>query len=556
MIKRKRKLLVIFLISLTNTSCRIFSDSSSLDNSSSNLVSSSESTVIGSSGDDSTLSSSSTPISSLPSSTPSSMISSIPSSSILPSSNTSVHISSSNYSSNNSSASPSSSSSAQPLPPLTDYYEDLFSGDWNRPGLYEKNGTAHSLLTPNIVTGSTINVLNYGAIANDSNADNTAAFKSAINAATSGSEVYIPSGDYYFKTNNTANTSYISHILMKTGVNFRGENKSTTRLISNFAESINSGSSQSTVIAAINVQNVTISDLTISSVEEGLPDSNNSSDNSELYKAPKNGIAIDQNSSSQTKNIVVRNVKVERFRRMGIRVVRSRDVLIENNEIERAVDLGGGGAGYGIVFQGQNSSTTESVIGTNEDTLHNRAIGNKINGPYIRHGILLQYYAHNNLVKDNIISQTLLDAVDLHGENEFSNLIVDNQIINTRAGAGVGVGNTGSTHKSSGRLNMLLNNTISGGLRGIDVVLGSPKTIIINNLIENLQLSQSVGITISSSADSRVLGNSFNSINGPAIKLIAASNTYLIQNSLSYCKSTIIIDSESSETVQADNRIN
>jgi urocanate hydratase len=39
----------------------------------------------------------------------------------------------------------------------------------------------------------------------------------------------------------------------------------------------------------------------------------------------------------------------------------------------------------------------------------------------MRHGVLLQYSAHHNLVESNTVVRTTYDAFDLHGEDEYGN---------------------------------------------------------------------------------------------------------------------------------------
>lgn len=67
-------------------------------------------------------------------------------------------------------------------------------------------------------------------------------------------------------------------------------------------------------------------------------------------------------------------------------------------------------------------------------------------GPYLRHGALIQFVAHNNVLRGNTFNGTKLDAIDLHGELEYLNEISGNVITDVLTGAGIGLGNTGVQH--------------------------------------------------------------------------------------------------------------
>ena len=63
------------------------------------------------------------------------------------------------------------------------------------------------------------------------------------------------------------------------------------------------------------------------------------------------------------------------------------------------------------------------------DSRHNVVIDNTFDGRHLRHAILLQFPTHNNLVAENNIVGSLLDAIDLHGEGEYLNEVRDNTVI-------------------------------------------------------------------------------------------------------------------------------
>ena len=78
---------------------------------------------------------------------------------------------------------------------------------------------------------------------------------------------------------------------------------------------------------------------------------------------------------------------------MAISVRNGDNVTIEKNTISDALATGDGGQGYGI------------MIGYPKAT-NNRVADNVVRGPAMRHGILLQYGTHHNLVEHNTVTRT------------------------------------------------------------------------------------------------------------------------------------------------------
>ncbi|MDC7219664.1 MAG: right-handed parallel beta-helix repeat-containing protein [Spirochaetales bacterium] len=362
------------------------------------------------------------------------------------------------------------------------------------------------------VKGKTLDVTDFGAVAGDPAFDNAAAFKAAVEKAEAGDEIYVPEGDWYFQTGAFNGRSYKSHIYMKEGVNLRGAGQDLTRIVSKWDEGTNSRE-KTAVILCLTMSNIVISDLTVTSdtPESSMPDPNDSKFNNFAGTAPVYGIVLDnERPTAPQGNITVTRVTIEKFQRMGIRLRVLNNVLIKDCTLQDATDLGGGGAGYGISIQGIGNGM--DLTDSNLDTTNNRVEGCTINGPYIRHGILLQYYAHHNVITGNTLNDTLLDAIDLHGEDEYANEISFNTINNTRAGAGIGVGNSGATHDAAGPDNYIHDNIIDGGKRGIDVLYGTPNTIVENNVIKNLSDMGSTGIHVQDAPGTQVIGNTLENI--------------------------------------------
>lgn len=357
-------------------------------------------------------------------------------------------------------------------------------------GLINADGTVHNEFTENITTGKSINVKMFGAKADDSTYDNTTAFNNAIAACSVGDEVYVPAGKYYFSS-AISTTPYYAHIQLKEGVNIRGEGSDKSILVSNYlnGEYVDSKYGKKTATLICNYANCTISNLgfTANTDDSCLPEDptattvNNPEGNAH---APAFGIVVYNTSFlNLVKNVYIHDVYVEYFQYDGIRLYCTRDCLIDNATIAKSTDVGGGGAGYGIELRGSGHEQFDS-IGGNLDSCYNVIQNCTIIGPYIRHGIILSYMTHNNLFYKNVITETADDAYDVHGQDEALNVFVENYAYKSRA-AGLGLGNTGSSHDESGFGNVIINNYFEECRYGITVTRGTPYTQLIGNTIKN-----------------------------------------------------------------------
>ncbi|MCM1131425.1 MAG: InlB B-repeat-containing protein, partial [Anaeroplasma bactoclasticum] len=411
--------------------------------------------------------------------------------------------------------------STTPLSSIYEQFMEYFEGSWNMPGLYEKDGNSHSM--PKVIeeSGNKINVLDYGAVPNDSSVDNYNAFKASIAKAAAGDTIYIPNGKYYFYNSSKASSEYYAHIILKSNITLLGESKDGVVLISCFSEEYNETKS-TTVIAAVNVKNVAIKNLTVSSntPDAFLPNQDDQNLTSDVYTGPKYGITAAtggtiSNPEEQGKNILIENVLVEKFRRSGIRIAKIKEVVVRSSTFQKATCLGGSGSGYGVCIQGINHD--QDCTDTLYDSCFNVVENCQFLGPWLRHGTLIQYYSHNNLIRNNTFLDILLDAIDMHGEEEYSNEICYNEIKNTRKGAGIGLGNSGATHDATGRNTFIHDNSIIGGLRGIDILLGTKQTVIYNNKIKDVSSS---GIKCSEASSVKIIKNSFTNVLNYAITIL------------------------------------
>lgn len=358
------------------------------------------------------------------------------------------------------------------------------------PGLRNKDGSEHLEFQENETKGRRINVKLFGAKENDAAFDNTMAFQNAIASAEFGDEIFVPKGKYYFKT-AVVTSPYYAHLQLKSGVNLRGEGKELSILISDFQngeyKNKTYGKKTATLVCG-NIQASTISDLGFSAHTDDtcLPKDYNDtkSNNPEGNQyAPAFGIVVYNNSSQGlTEHIWIHDVYIEYFQYDGIRLYCTRNCKISKSTITKATDIGGGGAGYGIEIRGYGHEYFQ-YIDTRLDSCYNIVEDVEVIGPYIRHGIILSYMTHNNLFYNNKVYDSADDAFDVHGQDEFLNVFSNNYAKGSRRGAGLGLGNTGSTHDESGYGNILYANHFEECKYGVTVARGTKYTQIIKNRI-------------------------------------------------------------------------
>ncbi len=413
-------------------------------------------------------------------------------------------------------------------PNYTDGLNYEYKGDWEhnkdyiKPGFYNTDGSIHELPKENEASGNRINVLMFGAKANDEEFDNTNAVRQAIASATEGDTIYFPAGRYYF-TSNTLSSPYFAHIYLYTsGVNIKGAGAESTVLVSKFSAENNLNKSTAT-LAVMNASNVTISDLTFTAEvpEDKMPtDLSTSKNNPEGNQyAPNTQIAVmNTDPIESTQNVVIKNCKISYFQENAVLLKKTQDCSVIDCEISDATDLGGSGAGYGIQLSG-NGFESFSMIGSTTDSRYNYIANNTLKGPYLRHAIILSYVTHNNLVYNNTIDGCQDEPLDLHGEDEFLNVIVKNKVSNV-AKTGIGLGNPGSTHDATGPGNIIYGNEIDNALGGIQVSYGTPDTQIYNNVFKNLK-DGSTGIRITYGPNTTIRNNEVSNAGGDSTGISA-----------------------------------
>lgn len=330
------------------------------------------------------------------------------------------------------------------------------------------SGTAHSqpptkydsglsvpFEAPDPVSGERVSILDYGATPNEPSNDDAVAIQNALNAAAPGDVVYVPNGTYHVKT----------IVRLKSGVSLMGQSKDQSILAGVF-----STAPHSVIYAAPGVSNLTVSSFSITMAA------------GKFFHA---GIRLGAEGKVQVSRIAVRQLKIDKHQKFGIQLQNAYHTLVEYNTISNASALGGGGSGYGIIIDQSKSN-------------NNWVRGNVI-GPVIRHAILLQYYTHHNLIDGNTVTGAVSGAIDLHGEDEYSNEIRNNRVSDcvrngtsvSPNGGGIEVGEfsgwIGSVfmHDNSGRYNWIHHNEVSNCTYGLFITNNSNYTYIEDNVFRN-----------------------------------------------------------------------
>jgi LPXTG-motif cell wall-anchored protein len=376
------------------------------------------------------------------------------------------------------------------------------------PGFVDQEGKEHPVYEPNRTPIKILDVTKapYNTIPNDGK-DDAAAIQQAINDAAKipGTEVYLPNGTYELLIPQNVDV----FIQLKSGVNLRGESQNEVILL---ADASKLTASTTRVIKGFGVKNILISNMTITTIKpEGGKYSTDTKNTNPNIFGVDNTIQLGLTGTTPSENIVIENVNIEHFKKAGVRIEKSHDVVVRNANFKNATTVAGGGQGYGVVIQG--TPKLPDHLGKPDDTYYNLVENCSFVGPYIRHGALIQNYAHNNVVRNNTFDGTLLDSIDLHGEDEYLNEVYGNIIKNVFTGGAIGIGNTGGTyptnHDESGPSNYIHHNIIENTRDGINVIMGSPKTRIENNIFRNSTVPGSRGIVLKNAPGTIVKNNNF-----------------------------------------------
>ncbi|MDG2170204.1 MAG: right-handed parallel beta-helix repeat-containing protein, partial [Opitutales bacterium] len=306
--------------------------------------------------------------------------------------------------------------------------------------------------------GSIFDLTTFGATPNDDTDDDAGALQFALSQLNPGDTLTIPSGIFHIKTS----------INLPSGITLRGQGKDITQFTTlgiSTAFKIDEGKTD-----------ITLSDFGIGGSDSAL-----------AY-----GVFIGETNGTNAERIWIDSLEIQTFSRRGIQVRNANHVKIDRCAIHHATNLGGGGFGYAIALNDSNN--------------HNNWVTQCEIGPVIRHGVLIQFSAHNNLVELNTCIGTTEDAYDLHGEDEYANELrfnlaywrEDSNIEGTPAG--FGIGNTGATHDNSGPNNWVHHNEVYGYEIGLEIIQRSHVQYVDGNNFHN----NATGIKIHDSGGNRI----------------------------------------------------
>jgi parallel beta-helix repeat protein len=405
------------------------------------------------------------------------------------------------------------------------------------------SGSFASYFPPDPRTNSQNVVADHGATPSNSAFDNKAAFQAAINACGPGDEVYIPNGTYHFLT---------GLMTLKSGVNIRGQSKAGVILrykvpsTTQYLFRANQGSTD-----------IRLTDFTVDrdAASAGVIDTI---------------LQLGQGSSGSTsytvcQRIYVARVNLSKHQRFAIVLENVKWGFVWDSDLHSALAFGGGGSGYGITTTGPK--TEECWI-----------VGNRIGlggvGASIRHGLIIQYLAHNCLLEENVLRGHVQDAIDFHGEDEHHNEVRLNEVydgvrIDPASGAltypaGIGVGEVGTgapaEHDNTGPYNWIHHNIVDGsgaagyhaGLRlnggftnpttdtivenntfigGLDygIRLGDLKSALRTQIKYNTISGNTTGIQLVE-ADDTTIANNHSHDNTTNLSVTAAADRYTIAN--------------------------
>jgi parallel beta-helix repeat protein len=314
-------------------------------------------------------------------------------------------------------------------------------------------GLTTAFVYPAPPTGRSLNVLSYGATPNNSANNDVTAIQAAINAAVAGDEVYIPDGTYDLKGRASIN--------LKTGVSVRCQSQNAV-LAGRY-----SWTTHAVLWAAPGVNNLTLSNCSITKASG---------------YAYHSGVRLGQEGTGAlTSRIAVRGMLIRKHQRFGVFLQNTYQVLVEGNVIKDAAALGGGGSGYGVIIDQRRAT--------------NNWVRNNTIGPVIRHALLLQFSANHNLLEGNTITGAVSGAIDLHGEDEYSNEIryntvkdcVRNGTTVSPNGGGIEVGEWSgivgitTAHDNSGPNNWIHHNEVYNCTHGLRIMNNSNNTYVQDN---------------------------------------------------------------------------
>jgi hypothetical protein len=208
--------------------------------------------------------------------------------------------------------------------------------------------------------------------------------------------------------------------------------------------------------------------------------------------------------------------------------------------VSDTTDTGGDGHGYGIAV-----TRSQGVI-----------VRDGMFDGVLRHGVPVSWGARETFVYRNYFDRSAaqtnkLASVDIHGEDDYGNLVEDNVI--TGGDEALIVGGGGTSHGNDGAWNVLRHNTVQNAVDSISVYKSSYHTVIDQNTVtagsrypvrvesgsddaliwgNRIQGYGSAGIRVIDSNRAEVLNNQVAPGTGPAVQVINSTGYIVSGNAL------------------------
>lgn len=234
------------------------------------------------------------------------------------------------------------------------------------------------------------------------------------------------------------------------------------------------------------------------------------------------------------------DLQLAHARKAALEVGRSMDTHVARVLVEDATDVGGGGHGYGVSF----SYTQGSVV---RDSLFRGVM---------RHSITISWGSRENVVFANSFDRGAPHAeqyasVDIHGQDDYGNLVERNWLSGGEEGLMVGGG--GTSHGNDGPWNVLRGNRVENVDDGISVFKKTFDTIIEDNVVvgtraygmriesgsdrahvrgNRVMSWAGVGIAVRDSNGAELRGNVLQRGNGTGVRIDGTSSGYVVEGNL------------------------
>ncbi|MGA9526114.1 MAG: LamG-like jellyroll fold domain-containing protein [Myxococcaceae bacterium] len=202
-------------------------------------------------------------------------------------------------------------------------------------------------------------------------------------------------------------------------------------------------------------------------------------------------------------------------RKAAVELGRALDTNVIRVRVSDATDTGGGGHGYGVaVTRSQGVIVRDSTF-----------------SGVLRHGLPISWGSRETFVFRNVFDRSTPHAeqyasVDIHGQDDYGNLVEDNLI--TGGEQAIIVGGGGTSHGNDGPWNVLRRNRIENAIDGIAVYKSSFHTVIDSNVLSR---STRYAVRIDSgSHDAHVTSNLIEGYGAAGVWVNASDRAEILDN--------------------------